>query len=125
MSVNRVILVGRLGTDPDSKALDSGTFVCNMSLATSKSWTDKDGAKQEKTEWHRISVWGKQAENCAKYLKKGSQVYVEGEIQTDVYEKDGEKKYATKIKANNVTFLGGKSDSAPAQDTSAAEELGF
>lgn len=128
MSVNKVILLGRLGAEPDSKALEGDNFVTNLSLATNKKWKDKDGNMQEKTEWHRVAVWGRQAENCAKYLKKGSQVYVEGEIQTEVYEKDGEKKYATKIKANSVTFIstdkGSKSESSePAQD--AGEELGF
>jgi single-strand DNA-binding protein len=105
MSVNKVILVGRLGQDPDLKALEGGKFVCNMSLATSKKWKDKNDQWQEKTDWHRVVAWGRTAENCAKYLNKGSQVYVEGELNNETYEKDGEKRYATKVTASNVTFL--------------------
>ncbi len=102
--INKVILVGRLGTDPEVKELTSNGKVCKFSVATSESWT-KDGTKQEKTEWHRIVVWGKLAELCGLYLAKGKQVYVEGKLQTSSYEKDGVTKYSTDIIANNVQFL--------------------
>lgn len=108
--VNKVILVGRLGADPELKQT-SGDPVCNFSLATSDTWTDKEGKKQEKTEWHRIVVWGKLAELCAKYLSKGRQAYVEGKIQTRSWEdKDKVKRYTTEIVSREVTFLGGKDD---------------
>lgn len=106
--VNKVILVGRLGADPDMRYTPSGQGVCEMRLATSESWNDKNGQRQERTEWHRIVVWGKRAEICSKYLSKGRQVYVEGRIQTRSYDdKDGNKRYITEIIANDVQFLGG------------------
>lgn len=109
-SVNKVILVGHLGENPELKAVGDSS-VCNFSIATSESWTGKDGSKQEKTEWHRIVVWGKVAENCAKYLSKGKQVYVEGKLQTRSWDdKEGVKRYATDIVARDVTFLGSAND---------------
>lgn len=105
--VNKVIIVGNLGKDPEVKAVGQNT-VANFSLATSESYT-KDGQKQEKTEWHKIVAWGKLAELAGQYLKKGRQVYVEGKLQTREYEKDGQKRYSTEIVANNITFLGGGS----------------
>jgi single-strand DNA-binding protein len=106
--VNKVILVGRLGADPDMRYTPSGQGVCEMRLATSESWNDKNGQRQERTEWHRIVVWGKRAEVCSKYLSKGRQVYVEGRIQTRSYDdKDGNKRYITEIIAADVQFLGG------------------
>ncbi len=105
--VNKVILVGHLGADPDMRYTPSGQGVCELRLATSESWNDKNGQRQERTEWHRIVVWGKRAEVCSKYLSKGRQVYVEGRIQTRTYDdKDGNKKYMTEIIANDVQFLG-------------------
>ena len=109
-SVNKVIIVGNLGHDPAVVFLASGNPKCSFSVATSDSWTDKAGAKQERTEWHKIIVWGKQAEPCGKYLAKGRSVYVEGKIVTRSYEKDGEKKYITEIIADRVQFLGGRDD---------------
>jgi single-strand DNA-binding protein len=114
-SVNKAILIGNLGADPELKYLPSGQAVCEMRLATNESWTDKNGQKNERTEWHRIVCWGKIGENCARYLKKGRPIYVEGRIQTRSWDdKDtGEKKYMTEIIANTVQFLGsgkGKSD---------------
>lgn len=106
-SVNKVILIGHLGADPELKATSGGKSVCNLSVATSESWKDKAGAKQEKTEWHRVTVWGDTAENCSKYLAKGRLVYIEGRLQTRSYEKDGQKHYATDIVADKVVFLGG------------------
>jgi single-strand DNA-binding protein len=106
--VNKVILVGNLGADPDMRYTPSGQGVCEMRLATSESWNDKNGQRQERTEWHRIVVWGKRAEICSKYLSKGRQIYVEGRIQTRNYDdKEGNKRYMTEIIANDVQFLGG------------------
>jgi single-strand DNA-binding protein len=105
--VNKVILVGRLGADPEVKTIPNGQTVARLSLATSESWTGKDGQKQERTEWHRIVVWGRQAENCGKHLTKGRQVYIEGRLQTRSWEDpQGQKKYATEIVASTVQFLG-------------------
>ncbi len=104
--VNKVIIVGRLGGDPEMKAIGQGTTVTRLNVATSENWTGKDGQKQERTEWHRIVVWGKLAELCGKYLAKGRQVYVEGRLQTSSYEKNGVKMYSTEIVANTVQFLG-------------------
>lgn len=106
--VNLAIIVGNLGKDPELKYLESGQAVCNFSVATSEKWKDKDGNGQQRTEWHRINVWGKQAEACGKYLKKGSKVYLEGKIKTREWEKDGQKHYATEIHALDVKFLSEK-----------------
>ena len=106
--VNKVILVGHLGADPDMRYTPSGQGVCELRVATSESWNDKNGQKQERTEWHRVVVWGKRAEICSKYLSKGRQVYIEGRIQTRNYDdKEGNKKYITEVIANDVQFLGG------------------
>lgn len=111
--VNKVIIVGRLGQDPEMKAVGQGSTVTRLNVATSENWVGKDGQKQEKTEWHRITVWGKLAEICGKYLSKGRQVYVEGKLQTRSWEDNGQKKYATEIVASTVQFLGsGQSDNA-------------
>lgn len=120
-SVNRVILVGNLGADPELKYTPSSKAVCNMSVATTETWKDKGGAKQEKTEWHRITVWGDLAENCSKYLAKGRSVYVEGKLQTRSYEKDGQKHYATDIVASNVVFLGGGGEGGSKEKPRAAK----
>src|SRR4051812_18003153 len=107
--VNKVILVGNLGADPDMRYTAGGQGVCELRVATTESWNDKNGQKQEKTEWHRVVVWGKRGESAAKYLAKGRQVYVEGRIQTRDYEdKSGTKRYMTEIIASDVQFLGGK-----------------
>ncbi|WP_413578340.1 single-stranded DNA-binding protein [Bdellovibrio sp. HCB290] len=104
--VNKVIIVGRLGADPEVKAIGSGSTVARLNIATSESWV-KDGQRQEKTEWHRVTVWGKLAEICGKHLAKGRQVYVEGKLQTRSWEdQQGQKRYATEIVANTVQFLG-------------------
>lgn len=110
MSINKVMLIGRLGQDPELKYTPSGSAVCNFSLATSESWTDKSGQKQERTEWHRVVVWGKLAELCNQYLAKGRQAFVEGSLQTRQWEdKSGGKRYTTEINAKNIQFLGGMS----------------
>jgi single-strand DNA-binding protein len=110
MSVNKVIILGRLGQDPELKHTPSGAAVCNFSLATSETWNDKSsGQKQEKTEWHRVVVWGKLAELCNQYLAKGRQAFVEGKLQTRSWDdKDGNKKYTTEINATTVQFIGGQ-----------------
>lgn len=117
--VNKVIVVGRLGSDPELKTVTGGQNVARLSVATSENWTDREGKKQERTEWHRIVVWGKLAELCGKYLSKGRQVYVEGRLQTRSWEdQQGQKKYTTEIVANTVQFLGGGAErsSSPSQD---------
>ena len=109
MSMNKVMLLGRLGQDPELKYTPSGTAVCNFSLATSDQWTDKSGQRQEKTEWHRIVVFGKLAELCNQYLSKGRQALVEGSLQTRSWEgEDGKKRYMTEIVGRNVQFIGGQ-----------------
>jgi single-strand DNA-binding protein len=105
--VNKVIIVGRLGADPEVKAVGQGSTVTRLNIATSENWMGKDGQKQERTEWHRVVVWGKLAEICGKHLSKGRQVYVEGRLQTRQWEdQQGQKKYTTEIVANTVQFLG-------------------
>ncbi len=111
--INKVIIVGNLGKDPELRYTPQGQAVCNFSVATSESWNDKNGQKQERTEWHRIVVWGKLGELCGKYLAKGRQAYVEGRLQTRSWDdKDGQKKYTTEVVANTVQFLGGASAGA-------------
>jgi single-strand DNA-binding protein len=105
-SVNKVILIGNLGADPELKYTPSQRPLCNLRIATTEVYKDKSGVRQEKTEWHRVTVWGDQAENCNKYLAKGRSVYVEGRLQTRSYDKDGQKHYATDIVADRVVFLG-------------------
>ncbi len=104
--MNKVILVGNLGADPEVRYTAGGTAVCKFSLATSRRFTGKDGQKQEKTEWHRIVAWSKLAEICGQYLSKGKQVVIEGRIEYGSYEKDGVKHYTTDIVAENMTMLG-------------------
>ena len=135
-SVNKVILIGNLGADPELKYTPSQRPLCNLRIATTEVYKDKSGVRQEKTEWHRVTVWGDQAENCNKYLAKGRSVYIEGRLQTRSYDKDGQKHYATDIVADRVVFLGsgagggegrgegrgkpggfsGRSDSGPSDD---------
>lgn len=105
--VNKVILVGFLGRDPEVRFTKSGQAVASFSLATSEKWTGKDGQKEEKTEWHRIVAWGKLGEICGEYLSKGKQIYIEGRLQTREWDdKDGNKKQTTEVVANNMTMLG-------------------
>lgn len=107
--VNKVILVGRLGRDPEIRYFQDGTAVCNFSIATSEEWTDNaTGEKREKTEWHRIVAFRKLGEVCGQYLAKGRQVYVEGRLQTRSWEQDGQTRYTTEIVASTVQFLGGR-----------------
>src|SRR5713226_3738935 len=106
--VNKVILIGNLGKDPEVRYTPGGQAVANFTIATNEAWTDKQGQKQERTEWHRIVVWGKTAENCGEYLSKGRQVYIEGRLQTREWtNKEGAKQYTTEVVANQVLFLQG------------------
>ena len=106
MSVNKVTILGRLGQDPELKYTPSSVAVCSLSVATSSSYTDNAGQKHEKTEWHKIIVWNKMAEICNQYLKKGSQVYIEGKLQTRSWDdKEGQKRHTTEIISSNVTFV--------------------
>ena len=108
--INKVIIIGNLGRDPEVRYTQDGTAVANFTVATSESWTDKSsGEKRENTEWHRIVVWRRLAEICGEYLSKGRQVYVEGNLQTRSWEQDGVTRYTTEIIANTVQFLGGGS----------------
>jgi len=107
-SVNKVILVGNLGRDAELKYTPGGAPVAKVSLATTEVWTDKSGQKQERTEWHSIDIWGKQAESLSEYLVKGKQVYVEGRLQTREWnDKDGNKRKTTEIRADRIVLLGG------------------
>jgi len=104
--INKVILVGRLGADPEKKQTQTGQTVTRLNLATSESWVNREGERQEKTEWHRIVIWGKLAETCAQHLTKGRQVYIEGRLQTRSWETEkGEKRFSTEVVANQVLFL--------------------
>jgi single-strand DNA-binding protein len=113
MSVNKVILVGRLGKDPETRYMTNGEAVTNATLATSENWKDKSGEKQEKTEWHNLVFYRRLAEVAGEYLKKGAQVYVEGKIQTRKYQtKEGQERYTTEIIVNEMQMLGSKSGGA-------------
>jgi single-strand DNA-binding protein len=108
MAVNKVFLIGNLGRDPEVRFTPNGKAVGRFPLATSEVWTDPEGNRQERTEWHNVVVWGKQAETCGQYLAKGRQVFVEGSIRTRTYDdKDGNRRYMTEIIAQRVQFLGG------------------
>jgi single-strand DNA-binding protein len=115
MSVNKVILVGRLGRDPETRYTGGGQAVANFSVATDESYKDKNGERQKRTEWHKIVVWGKQAEIAQQYLKKGSLVFIEGRIQSREWQdKEGQKRTSFEIVANNFRMLGGRGDAAAA-----------
>lgn len=118
MSFIKTILIGNLGNDPELKYTPSGSAVCNLSVATTEVWT-KDGQKQEHTEWTRCQIWGKQAENCNQYLKKGSKVFVEGKPRTRSWddEKTGKKMYSTDIVVSNIQFLNSNKDTNEALHT--------
>jgi single-strand DNA-binding protein len=109
-SVNKVILIGRLGKDPELKYTQGGTPVANFSIATDETWKDQSGEKQQRTEWHNIVAWKKLAEICGQYLTKGQQIFIEGKLQTRKWEADGRTNYKTEIVATNMTMLGKKDD---------------
>jgi single-strand DNA-binding protein len=115
MSVNKVMLVGRLGRDPETRFTGGGQAVANFSVATDETFKDRNGERQKRTEWHKIVVWGKQAEIAQQYLKKGSLVFIEGRIQSREWQdKEGQKRTSFEIVANNFRMLGGRSDGAAA-----------
>ena len=112
--VNKVILVGNLGRDPEMRYTQAGTPVCRLSVATTRQWTSKQGERQEETEWHRVTVWGKSAEHCNQYLTKGRQVYVEGKLRTSKWQdQNGQDRWTTEVVAFQVSFLGGRGEGAP------------
>ena len=122
-SVNKVILIGNLGRDPELRYTQGGQAVTNFSLATTEKFSSRDGTPQERTEWHRIVVWGKPAESCAKYLSKGRSVYVEGRLQTREWEdREGNKRSTTEINAQRVEFLGGPREGSGSSSGSSARE---
>jgi single-strand DNA-binding protein len=109
-SVNKVILIGNLGRDPEVRYMPSGDAVANITIATTETWKDKAGEKQEQTEWHRVAMFGKTAEIAGEYLKKGSQVYIEGKLQTRKWtDKEGQERYTTEIRADRMQMLGSRS----------------
>lgn len=111
-TVNKVILIGRLGKDPEVKYTQGGTAIARFSLATDEFWKDQNGERQQRTEWHNIVAWDKLADICGQYLTKGKQVYIEGKLQTRSWEdKEGNKRYTTEIRADNMVMLGTRGDS--------------
>ncbi len=125
--LNKVMLIGNLGKDPEVRYTPGGQAVANFNIATNESWTDKAGQKQERTEWHRIVVWGKAAELCGEYLSKGRQVYIEGKLQTREWtNKEGQKQYSTEVVASpvgGVVFLGG-GDRKPGGPRAGGDDFG-
>lgn len=123
MSVNKVILIGRLGKDPETRYMPNGEAVTNATLATSETWKDKSGAKQEKTEWHNLVFYRRLAEVVGEYVKKGSMIYVEGKLQTRKWQdKEGKDRYTTDIIVNEMTMLGGKSTGSGDQQGDSLQE---
>ena len=121
-SVNKAIIIGNAGKDPETKYTDAGVAVCTLTLATKHSWKEKEGQRQEKTEWHRVVFWGKLAEIVDRYVRKGSQVYVEGRIETRKWtDKNGNDKYTTEIVADQMQMLSNR----PKQETDNDEEVPF
>lgn len=124
-SLNKAMIIGRLGVDPEVRYTQNNTAVANMSLATSERYKDGNGEWQERTEWHRVVAWGRLAEICQQYLKKGSQVYIEGPIQTRSWEdKDGQKQYTTEIKALTLQMLDNRGDSGQSEDPDTSVKKG-
>lgn len=125
-SVNKVILVGNLGKDPETRYAPSGDAICNITLATTDTWRDKaTGEKREATEWHRVAFFGKLAEIAGQYLRKGSQVYVEGSLRTRKWQdKDGQDRYTTEVEATEMKMLGGRSDNSQSNTSRRAQAEG-
>jgi single-strand DNA-binding protein len=124
-SVNKVILLGNLGRDPEVRFTQGGTPVANFTMATTDRWSDPSGEKKEKTEWHRIVVWGKQAEIAGEYLKKGRPVFVEGSLQTREWtDREGNKRYTTEVRAQRLQLLGRPDDRGPSAGAAPVEETG-
>jgi single-strand DNA-binding protein len=123
--VNKVILIGNLGADPEVKYLPSGVPVANVNLATNDSWTDKNGERQERTEWHRLVVWRKLAEIVGQYLKKGSKIYIEGRLETRQWDdQSGQKRYTTEIVVNELQMLDGRGDGGDNQQEGGPRQSG-
>ena len=122
--VNKVILIGNLGSDPEVKYTPSGAPVVNVNLATNESWTDRSGERQERTEWHRLVIWRKLAEIVGQYLKKGSKIYVEGRLETRSWDDDqsGQKRYTTEVVVNDLQMLDSRGDFAESGSPPAAQE---
>ncbi len=114
--VNKVILIGNLGADPELRYTASGTAVAKFRIATTETYNDRQGNRQERTDWHRITAWGKLAEICGQYLSKGRQVYIEGSIRNDSWEQDGVKRYSYEIVAQNMQMLGSPGDRGAGRD---------
>jgi single-strand DNA-binding protein len=112
IGVNKVTILGHVGRDPEVRYAQSGLAICNVSVATSRTWKSKDGEKQEETEWHRVTLFDRLAEVAGEYLKKGAPVYIEGRLKTRKYEKDGQDHYATEIMATELRLLGQRPDGA-------------
>jgi single-strand DNA-binding protein len=124
-SVNKVILIGNLGADPELRYTATGTAVANFNIATKDSWTGKDGNKEERTEWHRVVAWARLGEICGEYLVKGKQVYIEGKLRTRSWEdRDGNKRYTTEILAQTMQMLGSAGDRVPSDREMGGKELG-
>lgn len=132
-SLNKVMLIGHLGGDPDVRTTPSGTYVANFNLATNRVWTNSEGERQEETDWHRVVAWGRLAETCGNYLKKGSYVYIEGRLQTRSWEgEDGARRYTTEVVAQNMIMLDtrgadvtGASEEGPPSEPSAEDDIPF
>jgi single-strand DNA-binding protein len=123
-SVNKVILIGNLGRDPEVRYMPSGDAVANLNIATTEKWKDKNGEQQEQTEWHRVAFFGRQAEICGEYLRKGSQVYIEGRLQTRKWtDKDGNERYTTEIRGDRMQMLGGRGGAGATGEPPARESF--
>lgn len=124
-SLNKAMIIGNLGADPEIRSTGSGTRVATLSVATSRSWTDRSGQTQEKTEWHRVVAWDRLAEICERYLSKGDRVYVEGRIEYRQWEgQDGQTRYTTEIRAREMIMLGGRGDSGGAPSRGSRGDAG-
>ena len=122
--VNKVVLIGNLGADPEVRFTPSGVQVVSLTLATSESWNDKNGERQERTEWHRLVLWRKLAEIADQFLKKGSKIYVEGKLQTHSWDdQKGQKRYVTEVVVNNIEMLDGASSTSSAEVGDAGEKV--
>ena len=111
--INKVLLIGHLGADPETRATQTGTMITNLRLATTESWKDQSGNRQDRTEWHRVVLFGRTAEVARDYLRKGAKVYIEGSLRTSSYEKNGEKRYSTDIVASDLQMLDRRDTDAP------------
>lgn len=123
--LNKVMLLGNLGADPELRVTQGGSAVLNLRLATTESYLDKNNTRQERTEWHRVTLWGKRGEALSKFLKKGDKLFIEGGIRTSSYEKSGEKRYSTEINATNVILCGKGGTASQASDDAPREQRSY